>query len=431
MNEKILALIVAGGRGTRLKGDPIQFDGFKSAPKQYMQLSNNTIIEQAINAFTNHQNIDNVMVVIHRDDNAIYSNLVGDHPKLLAPVIGGKTRRQSVHCGLIAAQNMGFGGKILIHDAARPFVEQHIISQIIENVSLGIGAIAGHQISDTLKKCSDNLQVKDTIARDDLFSAQTPQGFMASEIIEVHERAAKNELPQNNGVQFTDDASMFEAAGKLVKIIPSPSTNFKITTADDLAHARSLANSIDVQPPISGSSKPLDLIGYMKKNILHMDIRTGNGYDVHAFEPGDGVILCGYKIPFDKKLKGHSDADAALHSLTDAILGTIGAGDIGTHFPPSNPQWKNASSDHFLKAALAMVKEKGGKINNVDLTIICEEPKIGPHRQFMRRQLAKLCALEPERVSLKATTNEKMGFLGRAEGIAVIATTSISFGSRK
>jgi 2-C-methyl-D-erythritol 4-phosphate cytidylyltransferase/2-C-methyl-D-erythritol 2,4-cyclodiphosphate synthase len=349
------------------------------------------------------------MVVIHHDDRTIYDRLVVTRDTLLPPIIGGQSRRQSVHCGLLAARKLGFKGKILVHDAARPFVDHKTIASVLDKVSQGICAIPAHPVCDTLKQCDDNNEVLRTVSRSGVYCAQTPQGFMAEDIMAIHDDAESVKT-----TEFTDDASMFEAAGLRVKIVESPSSNFKITTPDDLARARLI---------VAHSTKEV--------TMLHADIRTGNGYDVHALVPGDGVILCGYKIPFDKKLDGHSDADAALHALTDALLGTIGAGDIGTHFPPCDPQWKDASSDRFLKAALSLVGDKGGNINNIDVTIICEAPKIGPHREQMRENLASLCALDPERVSLKATTNEKLGFLGRQEGIAAIATTTISFGTRK
>ncbi|MCP4072843.1 MAG: bifunctional 2-C-methyl-D-erythritol 4-phosphate cytidylyltransferase/2-C-methyl-D-erythritol 2,4-cyclodiphosphate synthase [Hyphomicrobiales bacterium] len=413
MNEKTLAIIVAGGCGSRLSGMKRSHPTDSALPKQYMLLSEKCILDHAVENFTSHSQIDHVMVVIHRNDEEVYNNLVSRHNKLLPVVFGGKTRQQSVHCGLIAAQKLGFGGPVLIHDGVRPFVEAETISSILDSISPGNCAIPAHPVIDTLKKCGKQLEVLETISRQDIYCAQTPQGFMADEILAVHNNATENGDDNHPADNFTDDASMFEMAGLGVKLVISSSQNFKITTPEDLQRAR-------------------DIVSDKTREIakLHTDIRTGNGYDVHALSPGDEITLCGHKIPFDKCLKGHSDADAALHALTDALLGTIGAGDIGSHFPPSDPQWKGAASDVFLKSALAMVDAEGGIINNVDLTIICEAPKIDPHRKAMRENLAKLCKLELNRVSVKATTNEKLGFLGRQEGIATIATTTISFGTR-
>ena len=402
MREKKLAIIVAAGRGSRLN-DTAESD---SLPKQYKMLDGACVLEKSIEAFSSHPHIDRVLVVIHRDDRATYDGLVSKRDKLLPPVVGGASRQQSVHLGLQAAKELGFESEVLIHDAARPFVDADTIDSILEEVEPQTGAIPAHPLADTLKLATNELAIDKTIARENLYCAQTPQGFMLPDILSVHEKAASED-----DAGFTDDASMFEAASMAVKIITAPNSNFKITTAQDLE----LARMIELQG---------------KAGNMHADIRTGNGYDVHAFEAGDGVILCGLKIPFHKKLKGHSDADVALHALTDALLGTIGAGDIGTHFPPSDPQWKNAASDQFLEKAISLISDQGGIFNNVDITLICEAPKIGPHRIEMQNKLAQLCNLEISRVSVKATTNEKLGFLGREEGIAAIATATISFGTR-
>ena len=412
MREKKLAIIVAAGRGSRL-ADTAESD---SLPKQYKMLGGTCVLEKSIDAFANHPHIDSVLVVIHRDDRATYDELISKRDKLLSPVIGGASRQESVYLGLQAVKQLGFGNEVLIHDAARPFIDADTINNILEAIGRQTGAIPAHPLADTLKLATgklatgklatDELTIDKTISRENLYCAQTPQGFMLPDILSAHEKAANEE-----DAGFTDDASMFEAASMAVKLIAAPNSNFKITTAQDLE----LARMIEQQA---------------KAGNMHADIRTGNGYDVHAFEAGDGVILCGLKIPFHKKLKGHSDADVALHALTDALLGTIGAGDIGTHFPPSDPQWKNAASDQFLEKAISLISDRGGIINNVDITLICEAPKIGPHRIEMQNRLAKLCDLEISRVSVKATTNEKLGFLGREEGIAAIATATVSFGTR-
>jgi len=418
MKDKTLAIIVAGGSGWRLSGLQQSDQARRSVPKQYMLLSERCILDHTIGCFTGHSKIDHVMVVIHRDDIAVFDRMVSRHDKLLPVVFGGDTRRHSVYCGLTAATAAGFDGKVLIHDGVRPFVDAPTISQVLAKISDHNGALPAFRVPDTLKKSSENqpsggMKVIETIARENIFCAQTPQGFLINDIFQIHKSVEADTNGGEIATEFTDDASMFEAAGFGVDIIDAPSANFKITTADDLERARQMFH------------KP-----QQDKTTMHADIRTGNGYDVHALIPGDEIILCGHKIPYHLRLQGHSDADAALHALTDALLGTIGSGDIGSHFPPSDPQWKNAASDIFLNAALELVRTRGGVINNIDITIICEAPKIGPHRQIMREKLAQLCNLALSRISVKATTNEKLGFLGRGEGIAAIATTTISFGTR-
>ena len=412
MKKQTLAIIVAGGRGSRLLSEEKNHGG-KTLPKQYRQLAGRSILDITVGKFTAHAKIDHVLVVIHRDDAQFYAKSVTPHDKLLAPVTGGSSRQQSAHCGLAAAQNLGQIGKVLIHDGARPFVEESTISNVLRQSAPGICAIAAHAMPDTLKKSNDHREVIQTVSRHNIYCAQTPQGFMIDEIFKIHQRAAHGDGAIHDRPQFSDDASLFEAAGLPVKIVDSPSSNFKITTGDDLARARMITETSTQDSP-----------------VLHADIRTGNGYDVHAFAPGDGLILCGHKIAFDKKLSGHSDADVALHALTDALLGTIGAGDIGLHFPPTDQRWQGASSHLFLNHALSMVAKAGGLINNIDITIICELPKIGPHRSQMCKHLAHLCGVEIRRVSIKATTTEKLGFLGRGEGIAALATATLSFGTR-
>ncbi|MCP4182205.1 MAG: bifunctional 2-C-methyl-D-erythritol 4-phosphate cytidylyltransferase/2-C-methyl-D-erythritol 2,4-cyclodiphosphate synthase [Hyphomicrobiales bacterium] len=411
MNIKTLAIIVAGGSGWRLSGLQSPDENGRGVPKQYMLLSTQCILDHTISCFTKHREIDHVMVVIHREDQAVYDRMISNHEKLLPVVLGGDSRQQSVYCGLEAANKTGFDAKVLIHDGVRPFIDAQTISQVLAKISPQNGTLPAHRVADTLKKSTNELKVIETIARDNVFCAQTPQGFLMGDIFQVHKDAAEDKNTGEGVSRFTDDASMFEAVGLSVSIVDAPASNFKITTADDLDRAR-------------------HMVAKQQKEVtkLHADIRTGNGYDVHALIPGDEIILCGHKIAFNKSLKGHSDADAALHALTDALLGTIGSGDIGSHFPPSDPQWKDAASDYFLTTALELVRAEGGVINNIDITIICEAPKIGPHRQAMREKLAQLCDLALGRVSVKATTNEELGFLGRSEGIAAIATTTISFG---
>ena len=320
-------------------------------------------------------------------------------PELLPPVSGGATRQESCKAGLDA---LGTDyDKVLIHDAARPFVTQAVISCVLDGIETGICSLPACAIADTLKRAdADNNRVE-TVSREGIYTAQTPQGFMLTEIAAAHEKAAED--PE---VVFTDDAAVAEHAGMRIKIVQGDRSNFKITTQQDLELAKKQMNT----------------------TFQHADIRTGSGYDVHTLGPGDKIILCGVEVPHNQALQGHSDADVGLHALTDALLGTIGAGDIGSHFPPTDAQWKGASSDRFLKHAAELVKGEGGAITNLDVTLVCEAPKITPHRDAMRKRIAEIVDIEVARVSVKATTNEKIGFVGRGEGIAALATATVSFG---
>ena len=352
-------------------------------------------------SFLDHPDIASVQVVIHADDAGLYQTAKLPHAKLLPPVFGGATRQESVLRGLEALAGR-YPAKVLIHDAARPFVTQGIITDVLEAIAPGTGALPACAIADTLKRAEfdaeAHLLVAATVPRDMLYAAQTPQGFMYSEILAAH-RAA---LAEGN-TSLTDDAAVAESAGLCVRIVPSPHWNVKLTTQSDLDAAR------------------------MRIATTLPDVRTGNGYDVHQLEPGAFVTLCGVEIASDHKLKGHSDADVGLHALTDALLGTIGDGDIGSHFPPSDMQWKGASSDRFLAHAVSLVRANGGMITHLDVTLICEAPRIGPHRDAMRARIAQIAGLEIFRVAVKATTNEKIGFIGRGEGIAAIATATAVF----
>jgi 2-C-methyl-D-erythritol 4-phosphate cytidylyltransferase/2-C-methyl-D-erythritol 2,4-cyclodiphosphate synthase len=374
------------------------------APKQYQLLGEKTILQHAISAFARHAGIAFVQVVIHRDDEALYRAAVEASRVLLPPVFGGKTRQQSALAGLRALQSMA-PEKVLIHDAARPFVSSEIIDGVLARVDTGICALPALAVSDTIKKVAESgsMEIEETVKRDNLFLAQTPQGFMFSEILDAHEQAALI-----GSDDFTDDISIGEWAGMKAVITMGSNQNRKITTRDDLE----MANN-----QMANGSEAADL-----------DIRTGNGYDVHrlvADEKGQGIILCGITVPFDRRLDGHSDADVALHALTDALLGTIGAGDIGSHFPPSDDKWRDASSDRFLQHACKLVRESHGRITHLDVTIICEAPKIGPHREKMCARIAQICDLDVSRVSVKATTHERIGTIGREEGIAALATASV------
>jgi 2-C-methyl-D-erythritol 4-phosphate cytidylyltransferase/2-C-methyl-D-erythritol 2,4-cyclodiphosphate synthase len=314
-------------------------------------------------------------------------------------VPGGLTRQESVRLGLLALRSDA-SRKVLIHDAVRPFVDADLIERMIDAIEEQQGALPALPVSDTLKRETEGM-IGETVERAGLYAAQTPQGFPFGPILAAHEKAR-----QAGRSDFTDDASIAEWACLPVKLIAGSPDNVKLTWARDIlmADQRFAAN-----PP----SFP--------------DIRTGNGYDVHAFEPGDHVVLCGVTISHDRKLSGHSDADVGLHALTDALLATCGAGDIGTHFPPSDPQWKGAASRIFVEHAAKLVRGRGGRIANADITLICEAPKIGPHRAAMTAELSAMLGISPDRISVKATTNEKLGFVGRGEGIAAIATASVVF----
>lgn len=338
-----------------------------------------------------------IRCVIHPDDRELYDHAVSGLYGLEDPVHGGETRQQSVMNGLRAFARNGLE-KILIHDAARPFVDPNVIAAVLATATGTAGAIAAAPIVDTIKRANGQGRIDETVPRDRLWAAQTPQGFSYATILASHEKAVAEQI------EVTDDAALAEWAGLPVVLVESGRSNIKLTTEQDF---------IDAEAYIMAQEPTLP------------DIRTGHGYDVHAFEPGTEVILGGISIPHDRKLKGHSDADVALHTITDAIYGAIGDGDIGHHFPPSDPQWKGVASDVFLDHAAGQVRRRNGRINNVDLTIICEEPKIGPHRDRMRMRISEIMGLEPERISVKATTTERLGFTGRSEGIAATATVTV------
>lgn len=378
--EKIYALIVAAGRGRRFSAD---------IPKQYCSLGGYAVLFHTISAFLNHRAIVGVRVVIHPDDHALYEQAVGSL-NVMSPVHGGSTRQESVLRGLQSLEDLNPDG-VLIHDAARPFVSEKIISDVIFEVKNARGALPALAVVDTLKRIKDSLCIE-TVDRSSLWRAQTPQGFPFPEILKCH-----NELRDQD---MTDDAALFEACALPVVQVQGSEENFKITTQEDYQKAQ-------------------------KKMRLNYETRIGSGFDVHRFEKGDHVTLCGVKINHNKGLKGHSDADVAMHALTDALLGSISAGDIGTHFPPSDMRWKGVSSDVFLRKAIELIKEKSGIIVNVDLTIMCEAPKIGPHRVEMVTYLASILGVSTDRISIKATTTEKLGFTGRGEGMAAQAVCSV------
>jgi 2-C-methyl-D-erythritol 4-phosphate cytidylyltransferase/2-C-methyl-D-erythritol 2,4-cyclodiphosphate synthase len=375
------ALVLAGGSGRRFGGE---------VPKQYLPVGGIPVIRRAVEAFLAHASIDHVQLVIRLEDIELY-NAVFDGLALPAPVYGGDTRQDSARLGLESLVAMA-PDSVLIHDGARPFVDGALIDRTLAALAGASAAVPALPVTDTLKRGDGGLVVE-TVSRDGLWRAQTPQGFRFADILAAHRAAAGNAL--------TDDAMVAEAIGLSVAIVAGSEDNVKITTADDMERAaRALGQG-------SGQT------------------RIGMGFDVHRFRDGDHVMLCGVAIPHDKGLEGHSDADAGLHALTDALLGAIGEGDIGTHFPPDEAEWRDAPSDIFLRHAGELVSGRGGAIVNLDLTIICERPKIGPHRAAMQARVAEILGIAPDAVSIKATTTERLGFTGRGEGLAAQAVAAV------
>lgn len=382
---KVAALIVAAGRGTRAG---------PGGPKQYRLLGGVPVLRRTLAAFANHPDIDNVLTVIHPDDREAYEAASAGLPKLLPPCMGGDTRQASVALGLEALASQS-PTHVLIHDGARPLVSADIIARSIAALDTYDGALVALPVADTLRRAPDNM-AGETVSRDGLWRSQTPQSFHFPAIMAAHR--------QSRGQDLTDDVAVAVAAGMKVTMIEGNEANLKITSADDLQRAEQL---------LAGTS----------------ETRTGSGYDVHRFGPGDHAWLCGVKIPHTHGLVGHSDADVGLHALTDAILGAISMGDIGQHFPPSDPQWKGASSDRFLAHAADLARKAGATILHVDVTLVCERPKIGPHRDVMRTRIAEILGLSLDRVSLKATTTEGLGFTGREEGLAAQALATLRISS--
>jgi 2-C-methyl-D-erythritol 4-phosphate cytidylyltransferase/2-C-methyl-D-erythritol 2,4-cyclodiphosphate synthase len=369
------AVIVAAGRGLRAGG---------GVPKQWRDLGGRTVAEWTVSAFRAHPRIDRIVLVLHPDDMGRADLFAG-----VGAVAGGATRRESVLAGLAALDGAGVA-RVLIHDVARPLVSAGIIDAVLDALDHVGGAAPALPVTDALWR-GEGARVTGTASREGLFRAQTPQGFRFDAILAAH-RAHPGDA--------ADDVEVARAAGMAVAIVPGEERNLKITTADDFARAETF---------LGGT----------------MDIRTGNGFDVHAFGPGDHVTLCGVRVPFDRGLVGHSDADVGMHAVTDAIYGALAAGDIGRHFPPSDPQWKGAASGIFLRHAVELVDSMGFRLTHADVTLICEFPKIGPHAAEMQAEMARIMGIDADRVSVKATTSERLGFTGRGEGIAALATATV------
>jgi 2-C-methyl-D-erythritol 4-phosphate cytidylyltransferase/2-C-methyl-D-erythritol 2,4-cyclodiphosphate synthase len=382
---QVAAVVVAAGQGVRAGGD---------LPKQFRQIAGETLLRRVLSRFVEAPKVNFVQPVIRSED-ADLVRVETAGLNVLAPVFGGATRQASVRAGLEALLPRK-PDIVLVHDAARPFASADLIARAIVAAEKTGAAIPGLAVTDTIKRVDDSNTVETTVDRALLRLVQTPQAFAFPALLAAHRRAA-----EEGREDFTDDAALAEWAGMKVSVFPGEAGNIKFTTPEDFVRAEALQSAA---------------LG---------DVRTGSGMDVHAFGPGDHVTLGGIRIPHSQALTGHSDADVALHALTDAILGALADGDIGAHFPPSDPQWRGASSDRFLVFAVDRVRARRGRIAHLDLTIVCEAPRIGEHRDRMRATIAKLAGIEIDRVAVKATTSEKLGFTGRGEGIVAYATATV------
>ena len=382
---QVAAVVVAAGQGLRAGGE---------IPKQFRRIAGETLLERSLSAFAEAPDVTFVQPVIRPDDVALVRRLTRGM-NVLEPVAGGATRQASVRAGLEALVSCT-PDIVLVHDAARPFASASLITRAIAAAEKTGAAIPALPVTDTVKRIDNAGTIEATLDRNSIRLVQTPQAFAFPVLFDAHRRA----LAQGRD-DFTDDAALAEWAGIKVSVFAGEPGNIKFTTPEDFARAEAIQSAG---------------LG---------DVRTGSGLDVHAFGPGDHVTLGGIRIPHIQALTGHSDADVALHALTDAILGALADGDIGAHFPPSDPQWRGASSDRFLTFAVERVRMRGGRIAHLDLTIVCEAPRIGEHRDRMRANIANLAGIGIARVGVKATTSEKLGFTGRGEGIAAYATATI------
>ncbi|MDF2096174.1 bifunctional 2-C-methyl-D-erythritol 4-phosphate cytidylyltransferase/2-C-methyl-D-erythritol 2,4-cyclodiphosphate synthase [Aquibaculum arenosum] len=379
--KQTVALVVAAGRGSRFGG---------VAPKQYARLGQSPLLRHCLERLCHHPAVDAVRVVIHHADRAAYEAAAAGLP-LLEPVEGGATRQDSVRLGLESLTEHA-PQQVLIHDGARPFPATALIDRLLSALESHSGAVPALPVVDTLKQRQDSLLTSGP-DRESLLRVQTPQAFHFAPILAAHRAARTSSL--------TDDAAVAEANGLAVAWVEGSEENFKVTTREDLQRAEQLLGQ-------------------------QWESRSSMGFDVHRFGPGNQVMLCGVAVPHTQGLVGHSDADVGLHALTDALLASIAAGDIGQHFPPSDPQWSGAASDSFLRHALALLHARGGQLRHVDVTLICERPKIGPYREAMRARLGGILELSPDRISIKATTTEGLGFTGRREGIEAQAIANVA-----
>jgi 2-C-methyl-D-erythritol 4-phosphate cytidylyltransferase / 2-C-methyl-D-erythritol 2,4-cyclodiphosphate synthase len=385
MAVSVAAIVVAAGRGLRV-GGPLA--------KQYRTIAGQPVIRTSLALFAGHPAIAFVQPVIHPDDRDLFAAAAADLD-ISPPVLGGATRQASVRAGLQALEPRA-PDIVLIHDAARPFASPALLSRAIAAAEAATAAIPGLPVVDTVKAVDGEGRIIGTVDRDRLRTVQTPQAFAFDKILDAHRRA------QAAGREdFTDDAALAEWAGIAVTVFEGEAGNVKLTSAEDFQKAE------------------------RERGLRLSDVRTATGFDVHAFADGDHVMIGGVRISHARGLTGHSDADVALHALTDAVLGAIADGDIGAHFPPSDPQWRGVSSDRFLAFAAERVRARGGRIAALDLTLLCESPRIGPHRDAMRARIASIAGIAQTRVAVKATTTERLGFLGRGEGIAALATATV------
>ncbi len=376
-----IALVVAAGRGHRF-GD--------ATPKQYLPVAGLPLLRHSVAAFVRHPGIGAVGVAIHPDDRALYDAAVAGL-EVLDPVAGGATRQESVRLGLESLAPLA-PNRVLVHDSARPAVDAGVIDRVLAALDESPGAIPGIPVSDSLKQASEDGRIAAAVDRSGLWRAQTPQGFRFADLLAAHRAAAGRDL--------TDDAAVADAAGIEVRLVAGSEDNLKVTTEADLERAGRVLGA-------------------------RLEARVGMGFDVHAFGPGDDVVLCGVRIAHERGLVGFSDADAGLHALVDAVLGALGEGDMGQHFPPGDAQWRGADSGVFAARARDMVAAAGGVIAHLDVTLVCEAPKIAPHRAAMVARVAALFGIDVARVSVKATTTERLGFTGRGEGIAAQAVATL------
>lgn len=392
------AVIVAAGRGLRAG---------EGLPKQYRPLGGRTLISRTLDIFLGHPGIAFVQPVISPEDCTLFEDAAGRElaasAKLRAPVPGGATRQDSVRAGLEALARVGGGPElVLVHDAARPFADQALIDRAIATGRRTGAGVPGIPLTDTVTIVGEDGAVLDTPPRDRLRSVQTPQAFDFRRLLAAHRKAAARGL-----TSFTDDGALAEWAGLKVTVFEGDPANGKLTRPEDFTEA---------ERRLQGGATYL--------------ARVGMGFDVHAFAAGDHVWLGGVRIPADRGVTAHSDGDVVLHALTDALLGAIAEGDIGVHFPPSDPQWQGASSDRFLADAARRVRARGGLVDHLDVTLLCERPRIGPHRDAIRARIAEIAAVPVSAVAIKATTTEGLGFVGRSEGLAAQAVVTVRLPER-
>jgi 2-C-methyl-D-erythritol 4-phosphate cytidylyltransferase/2-C-methyl-D-erythritol 2,4-cyclodiphosphate synthase len=392
LNDEVVAIVVAAGRGERAG---------PGLPKQYRRIAGRPLLARSLMAIAAHPDVTRLVVVINPEDRSLYDDVLDGLPddlrgRMAQPVAGGATRQESVAAGLSALAGLA-SGTVLVHDAARPFASVSLIGRVIDGARIHGAAIPGIAVTDTIKAVDETGLVRATPDRAALRAVQTPQGFAFAPLLEAHRRAA---LATHHA--FTDDAALIEWTGGSVQVVTGEAANFKVTMPEDFDRA---------ERQIAGPSP---------------EIRIGTGYDVHAFTDGDHIWLGGVRIAHDRGVLAHSDGDVVLHALTDAVLGALADGDIGTHFPPSDPRWRGQASALFLEHAASLVAARGGRILHLDATVICEAPRVGAHREAMREEIARAAGIGVDRVSIKATTSEKLGFTGRREGLAAQATATLT-----